>query len=173
MENKKIVLKGQFEDVIYDSGRYYITHKFDKICVLPYTISAEGLLDKIGVIKELDLITQKNNLTLINGYINDDDATNLVGANRLLYEIIGSNIKSADLWMYLGNITNIVGSNGLIIYCVNITNIDINESENVEEEKKARKFEMINANEVVVSDDATFLAAYMRMFNFFYVTSLK
>jgi len=173
IENKKIVLTGHFEDVISENKHFYIVHKYDKICVLPYTISENGLLQKIGVIKEIDILKEKENYVLINDYINQDDPTNLVAANRLLFEIIGSNVKKADAWMYLGKIDNIVGANGMMIYCVNLTDIDINESEEVEESKKATKFEMVEANKVVVSDDALFLAAYMRVFNYFYVNALK
>jgi len=170
---KKTVLKGNYEDVISENNHFYLVHKYDKICVLPYTISEKGLLNLIGVIKEIDILKEKENYVLINGYINQDDPTNLVAANRLLYEIIGSNVKLADKWMYLGKIENIVGAGSIIVWCVNLTDIDINESEEVQETKQARKFEMVEANKVIVSDDALFLAGYMRLFNYFYVNSLK
>jgi len=170
---KKIVMKGLFEDVIKENNHLYLIHKLDKICVLPYTISSDGILDKIGVIKELDILKEKETYNLINGYINQDDPTNLVAANRLLFEVIGSNVKGADDWMYLGVLSNISVGGNVIIYAANITDIDINEAEEVEEVKKALKFEMFPANQVVASDDALFLASYMRLFNYFYVSSLQ
>ena len=170
---KKTVLKGPYEDVISENNHFHIVHKVDKICVLPYTISEKGLLNQIGVIKEIDVLKEKENYVLINGYVSQDDPTNLVCANRLLFEIIGSNITQADSWMYLGKINNTISSNGIIIYCVNLTDVDIVESEEVEESKEAAKFDMIDANKVIVSDDALFLAGYMRLFNYFYVNSLK
>jgi hypothetical protein len=173
MEKNKIILKGKYEDVIQENEHYYVIHKLDKICVLPYTISDKGLLDSIGVIKEIDPLQERENYVLINGFKNQDDPTNLVGANRLLFEIIGSNVTGADSWMYLGQINNTLNSNGLRVYCVNLTDVEINEAEEVEETKKASKFEMVKANKVVVSDDALFLAGYMRLFNFFYVNSLQ
>ncbi len=170
---KKTVLKGPYENVISENDHFYLVHNLDKVCVLPYTISEKGLLNTIGVIKEVDVLKEKENYILINGYINQDDPTNLVAANRLLFEIIGSNITQADSWMYLGQINNTTLGNGVIIWCVNLTDVDIIESEEVEESKEATKFEMIGANKVTVSDDALFLAAYMRLFNYFYVNSLK
>ena len=170
---KKIVMKGMFEDVLKENNHLYLVHKLDKICVLPYTISADGVLDKIGVIKELDILSEKEVYTLINGFISQDDATNLVAANRLLFEVIGSNVKGADDWMYLGTLSNITIGGNVIIWAANISDIDINEAADVEETKKALKFEMIPANQVVASDDALFLASYMRLFNYFYVNSLK
>ena len=170
---KKIVMKGMFEDVLKENNHLYLVHKLDKICVLPYTISTDGILDKIGVIKDLDILLEKDVYTLINGYISQDDATNLVAANRLLFEVIGSNVKGADDWMYLGTLSNISIGGNVIIWAANISDVDINETANVEETKKALKFEMIPANQVVASDDALFLASYMRLFNYFYVNSLK
>ena len=173
MENNKIVLRGKFEDVISENEHLFVVHKLDKICVLPYTISEKGLLSDIGVVKEIDPLKEKENFVLINGYINKDDATDLVCANRLMFEIIGSNVKTGTDWMYLGQINNTLNSNGLKIYCVNLTDVDINTSEDVEETKVVTKFEMVEANKVVVSDDALFLAAFFRLFNFFYVNSLQ
>ena len=170
---KKIVMRGPFEDVIKENNHLYLVHKLDKICVLPYTISSDGILDKIGVIKELDILREKETYNLINGYVSRDDKTNLVAANRLLFEVIASNVKGADAWMYLGNLSNISIGGNVIIYAANITNIEINEAEEAEEIKKALKFEMIPANQVVASDDALFLAAYMRVFNYFYVNSIS
>jgi len=173
IQEKKTVLKGKFEDVISENEHFYVVHKLDKICTLPYTISDNGLLQQIGVIKEIDPLKEKENYVLINGYINQDDPTNLVCANRLLFEIIGSNVGNAGEWMYLGQVNNTLSSNGIKIYCVNLTGVDINQSEEALESKTASKFEMVEANKVIVSDDALFLAAYMRLFNYFYVNSLK
>lgn len=170
---RKTVLKGKYENIIQENDHYYIVDNFYKICVLPYTISTNGILGEVGVIKEFNPIDNIESYSLISGYINSDDPTNLVAANRILYEIIGSNVKNADEWMYLGKIDNISSGSKLIIYCVNITDVEINESEEVEENKKAKKFEMINSNKVVSSDDALFLASYLRLFNYFYVKNLK
>jgi hypothetical protein len=170
---KKIVHKGKYEDVIKENDHLYIIHKLNKICVLPYTINEGGLLDKIGVIKELDIEKEKEQFSLISGYINRDDPTDLVCANRLLYEIIGSNIKQGDKWMYLGTVNNISAGSNIILYCVNLTDIEINQADEVEETKKAMQFEMIPSSKVVGSDDALFLAAYMRLFNYFYILNLS
>jgi len=169
---KKVVLTGPYEDVVQENNHLYIVHKLDTICVIPYTISTEGILDKVGVIKEPDIVKEKELYTLISGYVNQDDPTNLVAANRILFELIGSNVKGADNWMYLGTLSNISGGN-IILWAANISDTDVNSSEEVEEVKEARKFKMVRSNEIVSSDDALFLAAYLRLFNYFYVNSLK
>jgi len=171
---KNIVLSGEYEDIIEIKDHYYLINKKQRICVLPYTISTQGLLDKIGVIKDLNILTEEYDYTLINGYISEDDNTNLVTANRLLYEIIGSNIKDADLWMYLGTISSYLSSDSEIrLYCVNISEIGVKESKSVEDEKEAKRFQMIDCSKVVTSNDMIFLAGYLRLFNYFYVNSLS
>ena len=72
----------------------------------------------------------------------------------------------------MGNLNNISGGEN-IIYCVDISDVEINNSEEVQESKKAKQFNMINSNKIVGSDDALFLAAYLRLFNYFYVNSLN
>jgi hypothetical protein len=68
---KKIVLEGDFENVIEIDKHYYLVNKKDRICVLPYTISTNGLLDKIGVIEDVNYIEKEKVLTLMNDYIYD------------------------------------------------------------------------------------------------------
>jgi hypothetical protein len=175
MENKvekKIVHEGDYEDVIELDGHYYLLAKKDKICVLPYTISTEGLLDKIGIIEDWNFIEEEDVLTLINGYISTDDPTDLVAANRILFEITGVNITDAKEWMYLGSVySNLTSDSPIKLYAVNITNLKI--QEDVEEVGKRRKFKIMDSSRVIRSDEVLFLASFFRLFNFFYVQSLS
>jgi len=177
MDNKKIekklIIEGDFEDVIELNDHYYLVDKKDRICVLPYTISSEGLLDKIGITKEWNYLEEKKVLTLINDYLNTDDSTDLVAANRILFEIIGTNIKEAIRWMFLGTVSNNTSSDSPIkLYAVDITDIPIKTQEDVEEEDERKKFKMMDSSKVIQSDDILFLAAYLRLFNYFYISSL-
>lgn len=165
MSKEKVVLTGPFENVIEKDKHYQIIHKLDTICVVPYTIATNGILDKVGVIKEDKLYK------LITGYVSADDSTNLVAANRILFEVINSNVKGADNWMYLGELRNISGGD-ITIYAVNVGDVPVNTSNESEDQEQASKFEMVRSNKVVSSDDALFLAAYLRLFNYFYVNSL-
>ena len=171
---KKLVLEGPFEDVIQLSEHYYLVDKKDKICVLPYTISVNGLLDRLGVMEDWNYIEEERVLTLINDYISADDTTDLVAANRVLFEIIGTNITDADLWMYLGSLYNNMSSDSPIkIYAVNISETEIKADEEVKEEQQRKKFKMLDSSKVIQTDDILFLAAYLRLFNYFYVNSLN
>lgn len=170
--NKKIILEGPYEDVIEINDHYYLINKKDKICILPYTISSEGLLDKIGILEDWNYIEEELGLTLINDYLNADDSTDLVAANRLLFEMTGINVKSADKWMYLGSIYNGMTSDSPIkLYAVDITDNQI--KEDVEEKEERKKFKMMDSSKVLQTDDILFLASFTRLFNYFYIKSLN
>jgi len=170
---RKTVVEGKFEDVIEIKEHYYLISKKHQVTVLPYTIDTKGLLDKVGVVKDYNYVFEEYDYTLINGYINQDDGTNLVAANRVLYEAIGLNVPNADDWMYLGGLYNNLTSDSAIdLYCVDLGGKEVPETEEVEENKNKIKFKMIDSSHVITSDDTLLLAAYLRLFNYFYVNSL-
>lgn len=174
MNNKKILLDGDYEQIIEIDNHFYIVNKKDKICVLPYTLDSKSLLDKIGIIEEYDKMEEENILTLISDYVKDDDETNLVAANRLLFEICGINIMDANKWMYLGNLDNSLTSDSPIkLYTVNITDISIKTDEEVEEKEQRRKFRMMDSSRVLQTDDILFLAGFFRLFQFCYTIANK
>ncbi len=173
INEKKIVLEGEYENVIKINDHYLLINKKQKVCVLPYTISTEGLLNKVAIIKSKNLINDQKLFTLINGYITTDDGSDLICANRLLFETININITDAARWSYLGIFQNNVTLDcPLKIYAVNLTSIEIPEKE-AELAKKESQFYFLDSNKVVQSDDSLLLAAYFRLFQTFYITSLE
>lgn len=171
---KKTVLEGQWEDVISVDDHYFLISKKHRVAVLAYTIDTRGLLDRVGVVKDYNYVSEDYDYTLPHGYISQDDGTNLVAANRVLYEIIGLNITNADDWMYLGSLYNNLTSDSPVdLYCVDLTQKEIKETEEVTADMNKAKFKMIDASFVITSDDSLLLAAYMRLFNYFYVNSLS
>lgn len=172
--DKKVVLEGKYEDIVSIKDHYYIVSKKHKIAVLGYTINTKGLLDKVGVVKDYNYISEDYDYTLPNGYISQDDGTNLVAANRILFDILGLNITNADDWMYLGSIYNSLTSDSPIhLYCVDLTDKKIQETEEVETDINKAKFKMIDCSFAVTSDDSTLLSAYIRLFNYFYINMLN
>jgi len=170
---RKTIVEGDWEDVIEIKKHYYLVSKKHQVTVLPYTIDSKGLLDKVGVIKDYNYVFEEYDYTLMNGYVNEDDGTNLVAANRVLYELLGINITNADDWMYLGSLYNNLTSDSAIdLYCVDLTDKELPKSEEVQEASKNIKFKMIDSSYVVTSDDTLLLAAFLRLFNYFYVNSL-
>jgi hypothetical protein len=171
---RKEIISGKFEDVIEIKDHYYIISKKNQVTVLPYAIDSKGLLDKVGVVKDYNYIFEEYDYTLINGYINQDDGTTLVAANRLLYDAIGINVTNADDWMYLGALYNTLTSDSAIdLYCVDLTDKEIPKTEEVQKTTEQIKFKMIDSSQVITSDDTLLLASYLRLFNYFYVNSLN
>ena len=170
---KKVIMEGKYEDVVQINEHYYLVSKKHRVTILPYTIDSKGLLDKVGVIKDYNYVFEEYDYTLINGYITQDDGTNLVAANRILYEAIGLDDPNADDWMYLGGLYNNLTSDSAIdLYCVDLTSKNVKETEELEENKNKIKFKMIDSSNVITSDDTLLLAAYLRLFNYFYVNAL-
>lgn len=173
-KEKQIIMEGDFEDVIQIDNHYYLSYKKDRIAVLPYTIDSRGLLDNIGIMEDWNYVENERVLTLINDYISTDDVTDLVGANRILFEIIGTNIEDALNWMYLGSIYNNMTSDSTIkLYAVDITNVQIKANESVEDGEERKKFKMMATEAVLQTDDMLFLASFLRLLNYFYISSLS
>ena len=169
---KKIIVQGEYEDVLEIDGHYYLMDKKDRIAVMPYTISSEGLIEKIGVVQDWNYIEEEEVLTLLNGYISSDDTTDLVAANRMFFETTKINIKSAKDWMYLGALySNLTSDSPIKVYAVDITGLSIQEE--AEQDIQKKKFKLMDASSVIRTDEILFLASYFRLFNVFYVKSLS
>lgn len=171
-KDPRVVLDGEFEKVIERDDHYYVQSKFDRVCIVPYSVSSDGLLSDIGVVETWNDEEKQKSLTLVTGYLNQDDETNLVGANRVLYEVTGNNLTDASKWMFLGSVYNSLTSDSPIrIYAVNVTGMDIKEE--TQKPELQRKFKLMESSKVVQTDDLLFLGAFTRLFNFFYTNSLK
>lgn len=169
---KKVIVQGEYEDILEIDGHYYLMDKKDRIAVMPYTISSEGLIEKIGVVQDWNYIEEEEVLTLLNGYISSDDTTDLVAANRMFFETTKINIKSAKDWMYLGALySNLTSDSPIKVYAVDITGLSIQEE--AEQDIQKKKFKLMDASSVIRTDEILFLAAYFRLFNVFYVKSLS
>lgn len=169
---KRIVLEGEFEEVLHVNDHYYIRSKFDRVCIVPYTASDDGLLDQMGIVEVWNEEERETSMTLPTGYLSQDDATNLVGANRVLYEITGVNLTNAAKWMYLGAVFNSLTSDSPIrIYAVDITEIEI--QDDVIDQETKNHFKLVDSSRVIQTDDLLFLGAFTRLFNFFYTNSLR
>jgi len=166
---KKTVLEGEYEDVVEVQDHYYLISKKHRIAVIPYTIDSKGLLDKIGVVKDYNYLTEEYNFTILNGYVTTDDGTNLVAGNRILHIITKLDMPNADKWMYLGELFNTLTSDSALeIYCVDLTDKNLKEYEKTE----SGNFEFLDSFTVITSDDSLLLSGYLRLFNFFYTNSL-
>lgn len=174
MKNAKVVYSKKYEDVIENQEHLFIKSKKDRICVLPYTIDSKNLIDKIGVTHRWNDIENEEYVTIIHDYMNTDDNTNLVGANRILFSVIGTNVEDASRWMFLGTVYNSTSSESpLKLYAVNISDVELKENKEVENQSEKKKFDLLETYQVLQSDDLLFLGAFLRLFSYFYITNLN
>jgi hypothetical protein len=167
---KKTVMTGEFEDVVEIANHFFLVSKKNRVAVVPYTIDSKGLLDKIGVVKDYNYLTEEYNFTIINDYVTTDDGTNLVAANRILHNVTHLDMPNADKWMYLGELFNTLTSDSALeVYCVDLTNKNLKETEKSE----AMEFEFLDSFTVITSDDTLLLSSYFRLFNYFYTNALR
>lgn len=172
MIDNKLILSNEYEDIIERDGRFLVRRKMDVVGVIPYTIK-NSLLEKIGVIKFLDKNLSHLEYRLMSGEVNNDDGTNLVTANRILFENVSTNVADAKLWMYLGRIRDgMLDVNGISLYCVNVSAIKLNDSVELNKDKRI-KFELVDSNDIISSDDSVLLASHLRLFQFLYINSLN
>ena len=171
-EEAKVLLESEFQEVVKQDTNYYIVNKKDVVCVLPYTLDDGGLLNTIGVLEIWNEEERKSGFTLLKGFLSEDDGTNLVGANRIFYDVTGVNLTDAAQWMYLGSLfISLYCDSPLKVYAIDMTGAEIEEQ--VMDEKTKQIFKMVESSTVAQSDDMLFLGAFARLFNFFYAKSLK
>jgi hypothetical protein len=169
----KLLQSNTIEDVIEYNGHFYVVNKHQKICVMPYTLE-KGMLNKIGVLKYVSSLSSNLEYSLINGIVTIDDETDLVAANRIMFELTNTNAANANIWMYLGKIkTSVIDDLGISLYCVNITDLNLSTPSKLDRQIKETQFKLINSNDIIATDDSILLSSYLRLFQFFYINSLN
>lgn len=96
------IKKSTFQEKEY-YGVYYDT---DNVVILPYIADSSNIIQKIGLIKEINPFRKNNeSLTLITGTEKDEDDTYIDIAKRELYEKTGYKVENDSCWVYLGKLT--------------------------------------------------------------------
>ena len=70
-------------------------------------------------------------------------------------------------------LNTLTSDSAIDLYCVDLTDKEIPKSEEVEETIDKLQFKMIDSSYVITSDDTLLLASFTRLWNYFYVNSLK
>lgn len=163
---ERLIDENDFEKVILQDDHYYVINNKELVAIIPYTIK-DGILEQIGIINVVNEETEEEEQTLIMGYLKKDDVTNLDGANRILKDTIYLDITDAEKWIYLGELSmNQFSKSSFKIYGVDITNKEVKYTD-------LSKFELVELPKVTQSNDLLFLSSYLRLFNYFYVKSIK
>lgn len=166
----KILFETPRFNIIEKTGKTGIEFKKITVGVLPYTI-ADNLLSSVGVLHEYNSFREKEYCdTLITGTVDSEDATLLHTAIRELKEEGGFDCTDVDNWIFLGSFRISKSSNEYChVFAADVSGLTKGKAEgdgSVQEEKS--KFAMQGINDALLTDEALFLAAYLRLFDFFY-----
>lgn len=173
-KDKEVILyESKYFNVVERQNKVGLLFKKVTIGVLPYTID-NNILSSVGVLNELNYFREGDYCkTLITGTADADDPTLLHTAIRELHEESGIECLDVDKWIFLGSFRLSKSSTEYChVFGVNVTDLEINEpkGDGSEQEKKS-KFELTAINDAILTDEAIFLAAYLRLFDFFYQQS--
>jgi 8-oxo-dGTP pyrophosphatase MutT (NUDIX family) len=168
--HKKVLFETPRFNVVENIGKTGLEFKKITVGVLPYTIN-ENLLSLVGVLHEYNSFREKEFCdTLITGTVDSDDETMLHTAIRELKEEGGFDCNDTSCWIFLGSFRVSKSSNEYChIYAADVTNLKAEKPTgdgSFQEEKS--KFSMKNISDALLTDEALFLAAYLRLFDFFY-----
>ena len=169
MEKETIHQSKRF-DVVKRDKKIGIEIKKVTIGVLPYTIS-NNMLSSIGVLHEYNNFRKgKYANTLITGTLEADDLDLLNCAIRELEEEGGFVQNDVDQWVFLGSFKLSKASTEEInVFAVNVTGIEQKEAlGDGSKKEELSSLKMMNINDAILTDEALFLASFLRLFDFFY-----
>ncbi|MGL5691958.1 MAG: hypothetical protein ACRDD8_14210 [Bacteroidales bacterium] len=159
--NKDVVFDTDVDSYILNNQSGILrASKYTEVCVLPYTMQDNDTLDKIGVVY-YNTLSNARMCTLLHGYRAVSDASCMLTANRIMFDVIGINVDKAEKWMFLGDMYDRYTSTPIKVYCVDVTD-DI---KLIEDDATHLKF--VEVGYASKSDDTILLSSIMRLFNLY------
>jgi hypothetical protein len=161
-------------DVIEIEGHEKIKMTKMSVAVMPYTIDENRLVDKVGLLREYNTLREGDYChTLITGTIDYEDDSLLYTAKRELKEEGGFETpdNENERWLYLGNFFPYKDSDRQVpTFAVDVTGLEQTEPKTDGSKKESlSRLEMIPANNIMISEETLVLAAFLRLFNYFYL----
>jgi hypothetical protein len=144
------VIERNGEEKIYPTGL--------KFMVLPYSLDQSGMIHRIGTMSP----DQGRASTALIGDIPPDHPDVLSAAMELLVDVVGATIDDAEKWVYLGELrVDALVVDSFPVFAVNATG-------KIPDAAKQKGLNMRLLAEVTESENAFLLAAFLKLFRFFY-----
>jgi len=175
----KVIADTPYFDLIQIDDKHGLHVKQTSVAVLPYTVNDSGIVDQLGILKELNHLREGDYAyTLITGTIEDSDESVLATAVRELAEEGGITASSDDLnrWVFLGNFHDSKDTDRTIpTFAVDVTGLpQIEPATDGSHQELNSVLELKDVNEVLTSSKETLvLASFLRLFNIMYQKSFK
>lgn len=163
-------------DVIEMEGHERIKMTSMSVAVMPFTVDDQNMLSKIGLLKEYNTLREGDFChTLITGTIENEDDDLLSTAKRELSEEGGFTTPPDEnvRWVYLGNFFPYKDSDRQVpTFAVDVTGLSkTNAAGDGSKKEMLSELIMMPVNEIMVTEEALALAAFLRLFNYFYLKS--
>jgi 8-oxo-dGTP pyrophosphatase MutT (NUDIX family) len=173
MKNYKTLKEFEKFDIVDVEGHVGMKLKTVSVAVMPFTIDDNGMIDKIGLLKEYNPFREGDfSHTLITGTIDYEDDSLLYTAKRELKEEGGYEVPDNEnlRWIYLGNFFPYKDSDRQVpTFAVDVTGIEPKEPQTDGTKKEElSKLEMIPSNNIMITEEMLPLSAFLRLFNYFY-----
>ena len=174
MKEYKVLKSFKRFDVIQIEGHEKIKMKSMSVGVLPFTVDDMKMISKVGLLKEYNTMREGDFChTIITGTVDDKDADLLSTAKRELAEEGGYTTPDDEnaRWIYLGNFYPYKDSDRQVpTFAVDVTGLSAKTPETDGSKKEMlSKLEMMPSNEIMVTEETLALAAFLRLFNYFYL----
>jgi len=173
MKNYKTLKEFEKFDIVDVEGHVGMKLKTMSVAVMPFTIDDNGMIDKIGLLKEYNPFREGDfSHTLITGTIDYEDDSLLYTAKRELKEEGGYEVPDNEnlRWIYLGNFFPYKDSDRQVpTFAVDVTGVEPQEPQTDGTKKEElSKLEMIPSNNIMITEEMLPLSAFLRLFNYFY-----
>lgn len=177
MKQYKTLFEHKYFDVVETHECVGLKMKSTGVGILPYTTDEHGMISEIALLKEFNPFREHDYChTLITGTIESDDEVLLDTAIRELREEGGYTIPESELkrWVFLGVMFIDKYSDCQVpVFGVDITGITPTSPETDGTKKEAlSKLELLPSNQIVITDEALALSAFLRLFNYFYIKTI-
>lgn len=178
-EMKKFKVLGEYKhfDVIDLDGHVGIKMKDMSVAVMPYTVDSNNMIDEIGLLKEYNQYREGDFChTLITGTIDYEDDSLLYTAKRELLEEAGFDTGDDNQrWIYLGTFFPYKDSDRQVpTFAVDVTGLKASEPQTDGSKKEElSKLEMMPSNQIMITEEALALSAFLRLFNYFYLKTTQ
>lgn len=137
------------------------------VAVILYSLDAEGLLEKIGIVTEKDdKFPGGIYRSIVTGSIEEDDESMLDRAVAEVFEETGYNAGRNANWKFLGEMyTSKFFSNPLYCYSLDVTSLTNTPPKgDGSQSEKGIEFEMMKLDQVKRIPDALLQAMFMKLF---------
>ena len=178
MKDYKVLYSDSKFDVVEIMGQVGFKAKTMSIAIMPFSTDENSIVDKIGFLKEFNPFREGDYAsTLITGTIESEDQDLIQTAIRELKEEGGIECPEDQKGriIYLGNFYPYKDSDRMVpTFAIDVTGLTLGEpTGDGSKKEELSSFHMAPVTDAMTTDELLPLAAFLRLFNFFYQHSIQ